>query len=204
LHYTYDGRETMILLALLQNAQIEYETGSHLDELIRKIAGGEKEALEKLYYETKTAVYAFSLSITKNPTDSEDVLQDTYLKIWSNAERYTAKGTPMSWILTIAKNLSLMKLREKKRHQDLEPEEWDMSFHIPDTAGNTEDRHLLEAALNILSAEERQIILLHAVSGLKHREISGLLELALPTVLSKYHRALKKLRIYIEGVEASD
>lgn len=104
----------------------------------------------------------------------------------------------------ITKNLSLMKLREKKKHQELEPEEWDINFHIPDSAGNVEDRHLLEAALEILSDDERQIILLHAVSGLKHREIAKLLELALSTVLSKYRRALKKLRKYIEGVKAND
>lgn len=189
---------------LLQTTEIAYDSGSHLDEILRRLAKGDKKALEQLYHETRAAVYGFSLSITKNPADSEDVLQETYLKVWANAERYTAKGTPMSWILTITKNLSLMKLREKKRHQDLKPEEWDLSFHIPDTAGNTEDRHLLEAALNMLSEEERRIILLHAVSGLKHREIADLLELALATVLSKYHRALKKLRKYIEGVEAND
>lgn len=194
----------MVFLTLVQTTQTEYESGSHLEELLKRLAAGDKEALTQLYDETRAAIYGFSLSITKNPSDSEDVLQETYLKIWANAARYTAKGTPMSWILTIAKNLSLMKLRERKRHQDLEPEEWDMSFHIPDSAGNTEDRHLLEAALNILSDEERQIILLHAVSGLKHREIAQLQDMALATVLSKYHRALKKLRIYIEGVEAND
>ena len=175
-----------------------------LDELLHRLTLGDKDALEKLYYETKAAIYGFALSITKNPPDAEDVLQETYLKIWANAGKYTAKGTPMAWILTITKNLSLMKLREKKRYQDLGPEAWDASFHIPDTAGTTEDRHLLETTLRILTAEERQIILLHAVSGLKHREIAELLELALPTVLSKYHRALKKLRKQIEGVEDND
>ena len=194
----------MILLALLQTTQIAYNEHSHLDELLGRLALGDKEALEKLYYETKAAIYGFALSITKNPTDAEDILQETYLKIWANANKYSAKGTPMAWIMTIAKNLALMKLREKKRHQDLEPEEWDMSFHIPDTAGTTEDRHLLEAALKILTKEERHIILLHAVSGMKHREIAELIDIALPTVLSKYHRALKKLRKYIEGVEAND
>lgn len=46
-----------------------------------------------------------------------------------------------------------------------------------------------------LSDQERQVVLLHAVTGLKHREIAALLELPLPTVLSKYSRALKKLRL---------
>ena len=194
----------MLFFTLSDTTQTAYDKNSHLDEVLKRLARGDKTALEELYHETKSAIYGFSLSITKNPSDSEDVLQETYLKIWANAERYTAKGTPMSWILMIAKNLSLMKLREKKRHQDLEPEEWDMEFHIPDSAGTTEDRHLLEAALNLLTLEEREIILLHAVSGLKHREIAELLDMALATVLSKYHRALKKLRKYVEGVEAND
>ena len=194
----------MLFFTLTDATQTAYDKNSHLDEILKRLARGDKTALEELYHETKSAIYGFSLTITKNAADSEDVLQETYLKIWANADRYTAKGTPMSWILMIAKNLSLMKLREKKKHQDLEPEEWDMEFHIPDSAGTTEDRHLLEAALNLLTLEEREIILLHAVSGLKHREIAELLDMALATVLSKYHRALKKLRKYIEGVEAND
>lgn len=191
-----------MFFSLLQTTEMIHDPGSHLDKIIKRIADGDKGALAELYYETKSAVYGFSLSLTKNPADSEDILQETYLKIWANADSYKPKGTPMAWILTITKNLALMKLREKKKHQDLEPEQWDMEFHIPDTAGNTEDRHLLEAALNILSEEERQIILLHAVSGLKFREISDLTGIGLSTVLSKYHRSLKKLKIYIEGVES--
>ena len=54
-------------------------------------------------------------------------------------------------------------------------------------------------ALAGLGAEERQIVLLHAVAGLKHREIAQLLELPLSTVLSKYHRGLKKLRAQMKG-----
>lgn len=191
-----------MFFSLLQTTEMIHDPGSHLDKIIKRIADGDKGALAELYYETKSAVYGFSLSLTKNPADSEDILQETYLKIWANADSYKPKGTPMAWILTITKNLALMKLREKKKHQDLEPEQWDMEFHIPDTAGNTEDRHLLEAALNILSEEERQIILLHAVSGFKFREISDLTGIGLSTVLSKYHRSLKKLKIYIEGVES--
>ena len=53
-----------------------------------------------------------------------------------------------------------------------------------------------------LGDAERRIVLLHAVTGMKHREIAALLELPLPTVLSKYHRALKKMRSCLEGDDA--
>ena len=189
---------------LLETTGISYDSGSRLDDLLIRIAKGDKTALEGLYHETRAAIYGFALSLTKSPADAEDILQETYLKIWVNAERYKAKGTPMAWILMITKNLSLMKLRERKKYQDMEPEEWDMAFHVPDGAGDVEDRHLLEAALNILAEDERKIILLHSVSGLKHREIADLLDMGLSTVLSKYHRGLKKLRKYLEGVSADD
>ena len=65
-----------------------------------------------------------------------------------------------------------------------------------------EERAALKAALESLTDAERQIVLLHAASGLKHREIGKLLDLPLATVLSKYHRAVKKLRAQLEGDDA--
>ena len=53
---------------------------------------------------------------------------------------------------------------------------------------------ILQAAMTLLNQQERQILMLHAVAGLKHRETAKLLALPLSTVLSKYNRALKKLR----------
>jgi len=103
----------------------------------------------------------------------------------------------MAWILTIARNLARMKLRQSTRHTELDEAQWEA---IPaDASGiSPEDRHLLQDALGILSDEARHIVMLHIAAGLKHREIAGLLELPLPTVLSKYHRALKKLKTFME------
>ena len=58
----------------------------------------------------------------------------------------------------------------------------------------TLDRLTLEMAMSALSPEERQIVSLHAIAGLKHRETAELMGLPLATVLSKYHRALSKLK----------
>lgn len=104
----------------------------------------------------------------------------------------------MAWLLTIARNLARMKLRQRERQAELSDEEWEA---IPaDSPGVTpEDRDLLQTALAGLEDQERQVVLLHAVTGLKHREIAALLELPLATVLSKYHRALKKLKTRMKG-----
>ena len=61
------------------------------------------------------------------------------------------------------------------------------------------DRMVLEAAMSVLDAEERQIVVLHAMTGFKHREIAEILDLPTGTVLSKYNRALKKMRKEMEA-----
>ena len=142
-------------------------------------------------------MFGLALSYLKNRHDAEDVTQDTFVRAWENAPSYRPQGKPMAWLLTIARNLSLMKLREKDRTESLPEEDW--ALPGPDDALTTEDRTVLSAAMSVLEDEEQRIVLLHAVTGLKHREIAESLSLPLSTVLSKYHRALKKLRRKLEG-----
>ena len=94
-----------------------------------------------------------------------------------------------------------MRLRREKKNAALSEEEWD-AIPAQECGLDADERILLQYALAALSDEERRIVLLHAVTGMKHREIAALLELTLPTVLSKYHRALKKMRVILEGDDA--
>lgn len=168
-----------------------------LESLLLDMTRGDQEALAQLYHRTRTAVFGLALSYLKNRHDAEDVTQDTFVRAWENAPSYRPQGKPMAWLLTIARNLSLMKLREKDRTESLPEEDW--ALPGPDDALTTEDRTVLSAAMSVLEDEEQRIVLLHAVTGLKHREIAESLSLPLSTVLSKYHRALKKLRRKLEG-----
>ena len=162
-----------------------------LEECIEYIGYGSKDALCNLYEVCKTSVYGFSLSILKNKHDAEDVLQEVFIKIYESASTYQKNGKPMAWILTITKNLSLMKLRKKKNHKDLD----ELKDILPDKRKNdVEIKLLLSAAFECISDEERNILVLHAVSGFKHHEIAKLLGLPLSTVLSKYSRAIKKIK----------
>lgn len=165
-----------------------------LDQCIARIAGGDQEALAELYDRTRPAVYGFALSILKNVHDAEDVLHDAYLQVWHAAGQYRSQGKPRAWLMTIVRNLSLSRLREQNRTESLSQEDWQDRFaSVP--AVTEEDRLTLGALLAALGDQERQIVTLHALGGLKHREIAAMLALPLPTVLSKYSRALKKLQL---------
>lgn len=160
--------------------------------LFEKIAQGEREAFYTVYQQTKQAVYGFALSILRCREDAEDVMQDTYLKIRENAANYKEQGKPLAWILTITRNLAYMKLREKQKNSRTELSELENVIEFTRVV-DVEQRVTLEKAFDVLSAEERQIVMLHAVTGLKHKEIGEILHKPLATVLSKYSRALKKL-----------
>ena len=169
-----------------------------LEPLLAGLAAGDRDSLAELYRRTRAAVYGLALSYLKNSQDAEDVTQDTFVRAWEKAAQYQRQGKPLQWLLAIARNLSLMKLRQGARHEQLDEEEWD-AIPADSPAVTPEDRQILQTALATLADQERQVVLLHAVTGLKHREIAALLQIPLATVLSKYHRALKKLRIQLEG-----
>ena len=170
---------------------------AELDRLIALTANGDTEAFAQLYRRTKGAVYALALSILRSPQDAEDAMQDTFLSLRNAAGDYRAQGPPMAWILTVCRNLSLKRLQT--RRQEPLPEEWELA----ESDGiSQEERMLLRQLLSALGAEERQIVTLHAAAGFKHREIAAMLELPLATVLSKYHRAMKKLRKQLEQEDA--
>ncbi|NLW78677.1 MAG: RNA polymerase sigma factor [Ruminococcaceae bacterium] len=187
----------MLMMSTSQNHAQTQQTDALCEHCLAQMAQGDMAALEKLYACTNAAVYGFALSILRQPQSAEDVMQDTYVAVYSNAASYRPMGKPMAWILTIVRNLARMRLR-KKSGTDTPLED---SPAPPPTAGfeqNTLDRLVLQAALGILGDDERQIVMLHSLTGLKHREIAALLELPLGTVLSKYRRALPKLQNYLK------
>lgn len=176
--------------------QTKEEKDRELDRLLLRVGQGDREAFARLYGLTRGAVYALALSLLRDAHEAQDVAQDVYVKVWESAPAYRPQGSPMAWLLTVARNLARSRLRQSGRQIALDEEAWNA---IPAAAPDVEDRQLLQGALARLGAEEREIVLLHAVTGLKHREIAQLLELPLSTVLSKYHRGLKKLRAQMKG-----
>lgn len=179
------------------NANNRY-SDTQLEELIQQISTGGKDALSELYHQASPAVYGFAISILKNEHDAEDVLHDCFLRIYSFAGSYKPKGKPMAWILTITKNLCYSKLGQQRGDTQLELLENQLGENPMTSA---EDRAVISACMRLLTDEERQIVSLHAVGGLKHREIARMLSLPVSTVLSKYNRALKKLRAQLEKGE---
>lgn len=173
------------------------------DEDILAVARNGPDALRRLYEKTSKGVYAYALSLLKNAHDAEDVCQETFLSIYDKAGDYEPQGKPMAWIITVAKRHALTVLRKERGKSYIEEAEKANAEAFSRTE-NTEQRLLLQAATEVLNDDERQIIMLKAVAGMKAREIGKILGMPLNTVLSKYHRAIGKMRLYIEKEDGDE
>jgi len=164
-----------------------------LENCIAGIVRRDSGALENLYVLTKASVYGFALSILKNTYDAQDVLHDCYIAVWNSASSYTPFGKPLAWIITITRNLCMTVIRRQGKNTDASEDELNGFIDASQTL-TEEDRFVIRECLRLVSDTEREIIVLHIVAGFKHREIAALLNIPLSSVLSKYNRALKKLR----------
>ncbi len=170
------------------------------DRLLRRMQQGDRAAFQSLYEAAARAVYAYALSILQNRDDAEEAMQDTFLTVWTQCGSYVPSGKPLAWIFTITRNRCYAFLRRRALHPSLSLEEledagqpWQPSAEDSALAASAMRQSLL-TALSHLTEQERRLIYLHIVASLRHREIAAALHLPLSTVLSRYHRAIRKLR----------
>lgn len=169
-------------------------------EIFKRIAGGDDRAFEELYRLTYRPLYAFLLSLTLNHDDTDDLLQDTYIRIRGAAHLYKDNGSPMAWMMKIAKNLFLMKVRKEKREAVTYVEEYEVTGQLSfDMIGNVDNRIMIEQLFRHIQTEDRNIIIMHVIMGLKHKEIADILGKPVATVLTRYHRTMKRLKKLAEN-----
>ncbi len=181
-------------------AQHPAEPQPDCEQLLLRMQQGDMEAFRGLYETAARTIYAYALSILQNPQDAEEAMQDTFITAWTQCGAYEPAGKPLAWLFTIARNRCYAYLRRQSAHPAVSLEallDQDAAWEPADGdsfSDRSADRAALLAALSHLSDQERRLIYLHIVASMKHREIASALRLPLPTVLSRYHRALKKLR----------
>ncbi len=189
----------MLTVTLMTEGELR-SRDEYAEELLERMSNGDVSAMGDLYELIKTDVYAYALSKTAHKEDAEDITHNTFLQIWKSATQYTPMGKPLAWIFTIEINLLRKHFHKNQKFIPL-----DESIEVESDNGafveSVINNELLRQILATLNDEEREVISLHIVSGLKHREIARLLGKPLSTVLSKYNRAIKKLQIQITNKE---
>ena len=168
--------------------------------LIDKIADGDQSALTTLYDSTSRLVFGLILRVVSDRATAEEVLLDVYTQIWRQAGSYDRKrGAPLAWMMTIARTRGIDRLRSSKA--DLTREPLETSSEVIATTPSPEDAsvasergRLVRSALDMLSAEQREVIELAYYSGLSHSEIALRLNQPLGTVKTRTRLGMMKLR----------
>lgn len=167
-------------------------TSQELKGLVKQLQQGDMSVFDNIYYETKDIIYYTIFSILKDHSSAEDFMQETFLQALEKIHTYKPRSSFKSWIITIARNLSLNEYNKRKRELKIDPQTDEYIFGSVEP--NSEQEAIIKELLTTLEDTEKEIVLLHVVGDLKHREISKILGIPLGTVTWKYNEAIKKLR----------
>ena len=179
--------------------------------LIDNLREGDETALAPLVEKYKRMVHRLALQITKNHEDANDVMQETFIKVYQSIHTFREEAAFETWIyrITVNEALNFVKRRERRRESPLsttEESEYDpivmqraeMANDPQINAEKTELRHWVTKAVNSLSLKHRVVVVLHELEGLTHAEIASILNCSEGTVRSRLHYARKQLRLLLK------
>ena len=168
------------------------------DGLILELQKGNEKAFERLYQLYSESIYGIIFSIVKDEKIAEEVLQDTFLKIWDNAKSYNSdKGRFFTWILNIARNSSIDKIRSKSfknKKQNLKSDNFVDILEAKTNFSSKIDAIGLNKYINMLQPVCKQLIDLLFFKGYTQKETAEELEMPLGTVKTKNRTCINKLR----------
>jgi RNA polymerase sigma-70 factor (ECF subfamily) len=182
------------------------DLASASDETLMQALPRQMEALDALYERHSRAAMGLAVRMVGERETAEEVVQEAFLALWRNAERYQAgRGSVRTWLLSIVHHRAIDRLRGRAPVQPL-PEELGPDTTAPDVWTLTAqrlDREVIVQALAALPDQQRQAIELAYFNGLTQTQIASLLGLPLGTVKGRLRLALGRLRTQLrERVEA--
>jgi len=170
---------------------------NELRELFIKIKHNNKIAFEKLYNQYNKLVYGIAFSILKNKTDSEDIVQIVFTKIYSIDKSKLPSSKEASWLYTITKNESIRFLNNKKNVIDV-----DSIYEIEDTDNEINkiiDRDSYNRLISKLNDKEKEVVSLKIISNLSFEEIAKILNVPVGTVKWRYYKSINTLKILLSN-----
>jgi RNA polymerase sigma-70 factor, ECF subfamily len=213
----FPGKKRHLYLSTVMSFTQPKEDKKLEEALVRDFQGGDLEAYDKIADIYQKKIYGLSFNLTRNQMDAQDVTQEVLLTLFRKIHTFQGKSAFSSWVYRITLNASYMKLRSKKKEPNVSIDELMPSFNgagfqqekIQDWSENTESllftnetRDVINKAIDLLPEKEKVVFLLRDVEGLSTEKAGEILDLTVPAVKSRLHRARlflrKKLASYFE------
>jgi RNA polymerase sigma-70 factor (ECF subfamily) len=174
------------------------------EQLIAKFQLGDLQAYDILVRRYKDQLLNFVYRFVGNRTDAEDIVQETFLRVYKNKHMYKEIAKFSTWVYTIAGNLAKTELRRRKRHKIFSVSNFvneEKDYDIPDHDHSPEKKvdsaiqeGIIQKAIEKLPAKFKEVIILRDIQGFAYEEISQILNIPLGTVKSRVNRGRLKLQ----------
>src|SRR5262252_6435240 len=169
-----------------------------------RIPAGDRAALQTVYRLTSTKLFGVCLRILRERGEAEDVLQEVYVTVWRKAADFNAsRASPMTWLISIARNRSIDRLRASRQSRNMAP--IDQAAEVPDSAAGADsalERVQADArlyrCLNELTSHERAALRGAFFDGNTYEDLAARMKVPLGTMKSWIRRALIKLKACLE------
>lgn len=180
------------------------------EDLIKRFQDGDLYAFDLLVQRYKNRLMNFIYRFLGNAEEAEDVVQETFLRLYRNRHAYKRIAKFSTWIYTIAGNLAKTELRKRKRrklvslsdigHNEKDYEVADLALNPESEADGTLKEEKIQKAIEKLSPRFRQVIILREIEELSYEEISTIINAPLGTVKSRVNRARHALQHYLKDI----
>jgi len=166
--------------------------------IMLKVKMGETFRLGLLYERYKKRLFGFFFQMNRDASLSEDLVQNVFIRILKYKHTYTEDSKFVTWIFQIARNTNYDNYRKdkKNRHQDIDEIEYSAttSETIESEIAKSENVSTLQLALNYLSAEKKELLMLSKFRELKYKEVGEIIGCSEGAARTKVHRALNELK----------
>ncbi len=168
-------------------------------ELIEACKSGNRYAQKKLYEDYCDAMYTVCYRMVQNHDDASDILQNAFISIFNNIDKFKYESTPGAWIKRIVVNHCMNHFRGRKVQYE-ELKDYDAADEEAPIEIGPEllEINAIKKAINSLSDGYRSVVNLYLIEGYDHKEIAQILGITENTSKTQYHRAKKKLRQLLE------
>ncbi|MBI2090429.1 MAG: sigma-70 family RNA polymerase sigma factor [Deltaproteobacteria bacterium] len=181
------------------------------EQLVERLKSGDHQALEAIFRLHSNKVFQLAYKLTRDRTESEEVVQDVFLTVYQKVRGFRGGSRFSTWLYRLTVNAALGRLRRKKRSKEVSYEDFlpqfqpdghhlerpvvDWSNDVETRSSGRELQDLLTRALNQLRPQDKAVVVLSDLEGLRDQEIAKTLGLSVAAVKTRLHRA----RLFLRG-----
>jgi RNA polymerase sigma-70 factor (ECF subfamily) len=180
------------------------------EDLVARARAKDFAAFEELVDRYEDKIFRLAFRFVRNETEAKEIVQDTFLLVWRKLDTFKGDSQFGSWLYRVATNTALMRLRAQRRHPEVSTEELPVDYldnygqvpaagenwaKRPDDELQTDElRRRIQKAVDELPEIYRTVFIIRDVEGLSTEETAEVLEISIPTVKTRLHRARLALR----------